>query len=398
MKKTFTLVFMLCTVLSIAMAQPAMKGNGDGLTQVSNLCTSIVEDREILDVEIVSYDGMHFTHPETELMCPIGCLFTTTENYEWYLWETGCEVESFSYSDPEFLCELNYSCYVKVTVGDTQGNTGSDSIWFNIKENHMLEGFMMEVGDDLYPTFKGVAAPDHYRLRLQRNYNGSGANVAQFMLEPGEWEFRDEGGHYQEDGLWAYQIFLRDTCRFDLVCLVPGMLLETESQGSDWSLLTMTDVSQNGIHYQDSTFVYFVYTIDEMGQRHHYMQGGGPVILDQYTTSWQIPGPHVDPYYQCGVARRHDDGTYELLSLSNKVPNPLHDINGVDELDSMSMSVYPNPAPGRFTVEGQGTMTISNVMGQNILTCEIDGKETIELPRGMYFVKLGGETRKIVVE
>ena len=60
--------------------------------------------------------------------------------------------------------------------------------------------------------------------------------------------------------------------------------------------------------------------------------------------------------------------------------------------------VYPNPAQGRFTVEGTGKLMISNMFGQTILNKEIDGKTTIELPQGLYFVKLGGETRKIVVE
>ena len=43
-------------------------------------------------------------------------------------------------------------------------------------------------------------------------------------------------------------------------------------------------------------------------------------------------------------------------------------------------------------------MTITNVLGQTVLAREIDGKENVELPRGIYFVKLNGATRKIVVE
>ena len=49
-------------------------------------------------------------------------------------------------------------------------------------------------------------------------------------------------------------------------------------------------------------------------------------------------------------------------------------------------------------VEGTGTMTVTNALGQTILTKEIDGKDKMELPQGLYFVKMGGETRKIVVE
>ncbi len=60
--------------------------------------------------------------------------------------------------------------------------------------------------------------------------------------------------------------------------------------------------------------------------------------------------------------------------------------------------VYPNPAKRYVIIEGAGAMTVTNALGQTILTKEIKGKEKVELPQGMYFVTLGGETRKIVVE
>ncbi len=192
---------------------------------------------------------------------------------------------------------------------------------------------------------------------------------------------------------------LMDTCYSTLEYDILGMLLETSQVGDEWRLMTKTELSQNGGVFGPYEFVYFVYTIDENGVRHHFMQGGQPVKLDQYTSEWTIPGPHVDPYYQCGVARVLEDGTFELLSLSNKVPNPLHDTNGLDEPSQvLSMSVYPNPTSGRFTIEGFGQMTITNVLGQTVMTKDIDGKETVELSQGMYFVSLNGNTQKIVVE
>ena len=63
-----------------------------------------------------------------------------------------------------------------------------------------------------------------------------------------------------------------------------------------------------------------------------------------------------------------------------------------------SFMVYPNPAKGQVTIEGIGVLTITNVLGQTLLTKEIKGKAKVELPQGLYFVKLGDETRKIVVE
>ena len=63
-----------------------------------------------------------------------------------------------------------------------------------------------------------------------------------------------------------------------------------------------------------------------------------------------------------------------------------------------TFKLYPNPSNGYITIEGTGTIIITNVLGQTILTKEIEGKEKVELPQGMYFVTLGSETRKFVVE
>ena len=63
-----------------------------------------------------------------------------------------------------------------------------------------------------------------------------------------------------------------------------------------------------------------------------------------------------------------------------------------------TFKAYPNPAKGCITIEGTGTMTLTNALGQTILTKEIKDKEIVELPQGMYFVTMGSETQKIVVE
>lgn len=86
------------------------------------------------------------------------------------------------------------------------------------------------------------------------------------------------------------------------------------------------------------------------------------------------------------------DGETRLFS------NRSMDLVGLGENEATMFKVYPNPAKDRFIVEGSGTMTVTNTLGQTVLTQEIDGKTTIELPQGLYFVKLGGATRKVVVE
>ena len=106
-----------------------------------------------------------------------------------------------------------------------------------------------------------------------------------------------------------------------------------------------------------------------------------------------------DGGYAVVAAMFNEGKAYEELSFSNLTDF----LVGIEENEGPStgsgtLTVYPNPAKDRFTVEGTGTMTVTNTLGQTVLTQEIDGKATIELPQGIYFVKLGGETRKIVVE
>ena len=113
--------------------------------------------------------------------------------------------------------------------------------------------------------------------------------------------------------------------------------------------------------------------------------------------------------YTCGV--NQFDGGYaviaavfndgkgvEELSFSNLTT----DVLGINEdgpsTGSGTLTVYPNPAKERVTVEGTGRMIVTNTLGQTVMAKEIDGKETIELPQGLYFVKMNGMTRKIVVE
>ena len=103
---------------------------------------------------------------------------------------------------------------------------------------------------------------------------------------------------------------------------------------------------------------------------------------------------------QAVIAAVFNDGKgVEKLSFSNLTTDILGiGENGGPSTDSGTLIVYPNPAKGRVTVEGTGTLTITNTLGQTVFTKEIGGKETIELPQGLYFVKCGIVTRKVIVE
>ena len=77
---------------------------------------------------------------------------------------------------------------------------------------------------------------------------------------------------------------------------------------------------------------------------------------------------------------------------------PFVGYDAIEETNTALLEVSPNPAQGHFTVEGQGKMTITNALGQIVLTKDIDGQEYIALPRGLYVVKIGNTTQKVIVD
>jgi hypothetical protein len=93
------------------------------------------------------------------------------------------------------------------------------------------------------------------------------------------------------------------------------------------------------------------------------------------------------------IVHQHDNPNLGLVTFI-----PFIGYDGVDETATAAFTVSPNPAQGCFMVEGLGRLTVTNILGQPLLTKEIDGKETIELPHGLYLVILNGITQKIVVE
>ena len=76
----------------------------------------------------------------------------------------------------------------------------------------------------------------------------------------------------------------------------------------------------------------------------------------------------------------------------------VYDWDAVVESNAESVNLYPNPTQGQVTVEGTGVLSIVNMLGQTILTQEIEEKATIELPKGMYIVRLNNAVSKLVVE
>jgi len=400
MRRLLLAFIVLTSMFGTAVAQrPAMINNGQDSTQLDNQDKS----RDPLDVQIVSFlDNEPLPSGPT---CPFYPWVTTRDTYSWYLWESNYnETPGMGAPDMPFNgYDAMGPGYIKVTVGDDNGNVGIDSVWLDILNVHQMEDFVMEVGEDLHPTFSGTVASEHTEIILYReNHPGNTGYQKNIQLSPGPWSWRDEDALFNDENLWLYTTLLYDTCQeIPLMTFVPGAICEVIQSGTEWFLEFRTLVQGTSYYHENYgvDFAYVIYTIDENGNRHPFQDENGQlVILNKDEERWQISW-NPDPYFQIGIVSI-TDRDYQLLSLTKKVGNPYYEgpytFNEQDERGVLS--VYPNPSKGSFTVEGTGQLRVSNMLGQSVMTMEIDGKAAIELPQGLYFVKMGGKTRKIVVE
>lgn len=141
-------------------------------------------------------------------------------------------------------------------------------------------------------------------------------------------------------------------------------------------------------------------TEDDWGHNQIHGNGNGGVVYDLYNNSafdimavgnyW---GTTDTQKIEDHITHQNDDPNWGLVTFV-----PFLENDNVSESDITAFELWPNPAKSRFTVKGTGIMTITNAVGQTILTKEIDGEETIALPRGLYFVKTSNTSRKVIVE
>lgn len=98
----------------------------------------------------------------------------------------------------------------------------------------------------------------------------------------------------------------------------------------------------------------------------------------------------VDPVW-CADTLNNNDG-YPILGANNLA---------VDEHAVAALTVYPNPTSGQFTVEGTGLLSVFNVVGQTFMILQVDEKAVVELPQGLYFIRLesknGVKLTKLIV-
>lgn len=385
MKKSFTLVFMLFSVFSIAMAQgPAMIVNGqvdNESTQVDNVLRN---PSGTIDIEIWDCNSWLPFPAEIVYCSPYWtCLMASTwENEDYhYLWSTG---------STEWDTSVDYGLgetVVSVQVWDDNGNEGFASVTIIVNDDGFHDPLHINcyVDAENHPVFSwdiNQITEDFYDMILKiapdtTLVHGVTAHIANFS--EGHYVFEDS--IVNEENIYANGFILRDTCANESEeIVIQGSFLERQD-----NVIKVRSLINEVSSYQ----------FELIGHQGDIFQGE---VLETFETDQQeiiIPESYDDFRFFGIRCSKKQPGMFSISSFSNSIENYYWSTN---EAEMELFSLYPNPAQGRFTVEGTGTVTISNVMGQTVLTRKIDGKETIALPRGMYFVKLGNETRKIVVE
>ncbi|MBR4390384.1 MAG: leucine-rich repeat domain-containing protein [Prevotella sp.] len=125
-----------------------------------------------------------------------------------------------------------------------------------------------------------------------------------------------------------------------------------------------------------------------------------PLCTTGETVVRAIPsqGYHFVAWFENGIAMSTNPVYTVYLNQNRRLVAKVQQGTGTEEHQTTGFEVYPNPSQGYITVEGYGLLKVSNLLGQDILTKEINGQTTLDLPRGVYLFTLGRTTRKIVVE
>jgi|GEM_PF-1635253 len=102
---------------------------------------------------------------------------------------------------------------------------------------------------------------------------------------------------------------------------------------------------------------------------------------------------HFHVRTDCGNGNFSDWTTISFTTLS---------VVGIDELETVSLTAYPNPATGQVTVSGQtqGIVNLTNLKGQQLMSINLEQTATLDLSAfesGMYFlVYTNGNTTSMI--
>ena len=304
-----------------------------------------------------------------------------------------------------------------VTLGNPE-MTYVDFLWSTGETTPTIEvtedgTYSVEVNDPCGPRTYSIQVRDNVELFRATTNLTSNCNQATWQTTPEQAEYVQEVNVYRNnqlvatvpytDGVFTDNIGSADApWQYHLVAVSNGeecplrsywarTISMSDLMGSQGTqTLTWTSYEQENPAKDDEVQAYGIFDV----------VGGNPrlvIEVGSFVNMYNYDPSNFDGYAAVAAIFSRDGKSpldFEDCAFSNRTEAPL----GLGEHEAATFSVYPNPSNGVFTVEGAGMMTVMNVLGQIIKETEIDGQYIMELPQGIYFVKMGDETRKIVVE
>lgn len=212
---------------------------------------------------------------------------------------------------------------------------------------------------------------------------------------------------YDYFGIHAVQSYCSD-CILTIDDIVVEQIVQYDFIASPYELDTVMQAGATAVFYckvrslgfEDVT-IYITPHTEYFTDIHFYIDGEMtnqfPIVQDETVTirCTATLRPDVEPGDRCWVDVKFDIDCGCASALFTLWVTVAAD--GIEE-NYQEISLYPNPSTGNVTIEGNGTISIFNSLGQMVLTKEIIDTETIILEKGVYFVKReNGLTEKLIV-
>jgi hypothetical protein len=144
--------------------------------------------------------------------------------------------------------------------------------------------------------------------------------------------------------------------------------------------------------YGPESFVVYASTTDNQPASFTKLSSGNEVEVDAEWTQFSYDYPAGTKFVAINVVSSDVFGfCLDDVTVSTGT--------GIEDNEAETFAVYPNPATNVLNVTGEGIAEISNMLGQIVMTENVQGNAQINvagLESGMYFVSMNGTTKKFM--